>query len=95
MPPDEINSEVIHTETMYGYKTRKPWVVIKWGNESGMLTPDEARRFALRVLAMAEASVGDAFWFEFAKNDVHLSETNAARLMGRFREYRLRTEDEN
>lgn len=90
-----LDGNVIHTEAIYGLKTKQPLVIIKWGGESGMFTPDEARRFALRVLATAEAAVGDAFWWEFAKNDVGLSEQDAAKLMVRFREWRLAQEEEN
>lgn len=91
----ELNSEIIHTESIYGIKNRKPFVIIKWGDQSGMFTPDEARRFALRVLATAEASVGDAFWWEFVEKDLKLGDKEAAALMVRFREWRIKSEEEN
>lgn len=93
--PNEMSGQEISTESRYGMKTKQPLVVLRWGKESGVMTPDEARRFALRVLATAEASVGDAFWLEFAQNDIKLAPADAIRLMGRYREWRLRTEEEN
>jgi hypothetical protein len=89
------NSDIIHTEAIYGIKHRKPFVVIKWGKEQAFFSPDEARRFALRILSTAEASVGDAFWWEFVEKDLKLGDQEAAALMVRFREWRLKTEEEH
>lgn len=38
----------------------EPFVQVRWGRESGQLTPAEARMHALHVLEAAEASESDA-----------------------------------
>lgn len=40
-----------------------PFVHIKWGTEKGQLTPDEARAFALSIIAAAECAESDAALF--------------------------------
>jgi hypothetical protein len=40
--------------------TGEPFVTLRWGQNSGQLTPAEARELAMSILAAAEAAESDA-----------------------------------
>ncbi len=44
---------------------RAPWVHLLWGEKRAQLTPEDARQFALSVLAAAEAAEQDALLVKF------------------------------
>lgn len=53
-------SEVIHVESGVSLFNGNPFVVMRWGKESGQLSPEEARTHALWILACANAAESDA-----------------------------------
>ncbi len=69
---------------------RAPWVHLQWADKKGMLTPDEARQFALSVLEAAEAAEHDAFLVEFLTKDIESDFSIAISVLREFRERRDR-----
>jgi hypothetical protein len=88
------NDPNISIETMYGSNTHEPFVILKWGKNSGQLSPTAARIFAFKILSAAETSEQDAFMFDFAKSQIKADDATAARVLAEFREYRLSKERE-
>jgi len=91
----EERKDFIAVSSMYGAREHQPAVMFQWGAESGVLTVNEARKHALRILEAAEGAEGDAFladWFrQYAKAD----ERTIAQLLHEFRKARnLRREKE-
>jgi len=78
----------IWVETMVASRTGEPLVVLRWFDHSGELTPAEARTFALRVLAGADAAESDAFIFEFFGTMPGATMQDKAECLNEFRKWR-------
>lgn len=54
-------------------KEAKPFVTIHWVDQAGQLSPDEARAFAMRIIAAADAADFDSTfmktWLDLASGD--------------------------
>jgi hypothetical protein len=81
-------SEQISIETIVSNRDGKPYVVLKWGQESGQLTPEQARQHALSILEAAEAAEGDAFITEWVTDRIGADGERAVMLLREFRAYR-------
>lgn len=91
---DEI--EVIHSQAIYGAKTKKPLVEIKWGDKQMVCSTGDAKRIAYDILDVAHASDGDAFLMHFLQDSViKLPEEDAARILMLFRDERVRMNGES
>ena len=68
----------------------KPFVHIRWNEQAGQLSPDEARQHGLRMLECAEASESDSAVIRFLIADEGLKMTmdKAAPFLGIMREFR-------
>ena len=72
-----------------------PFVVIRWGRESGQLTPAEARAFAMQVMAAAEAAIHDAAFLAWLQDEpLTLDVRRAAGVLADQRQYRARLGDD-
>lgn len=66
------------------------FVVMRWGDLSGQLTPDEAREYALAILEAADAADHDAALFVELRDRVGLELTTIGGLLRGIREQRAR-----
>lgn len=86
--PDELPSELF-VETGYGAATKQPFVTLTYnGRKIAQMQPGNAIEFAHSVLAIAEASVGEAFLVEFMRDRVGLEMAQTANLLMEFRQWR-------
>jgi hypothetical protein len=69
---------------------RAPWVHLQWADKKGMLTPDEARQFALSVLEAAEAAEHDSLLVGFLTKDIGSDFATAIAVLHDFRQRRER-----
>jgi hypothetical protein len=72
-------------------KTGFGFVTLRWGDQHGQLTPDDARRHALSILAAAEAAEHDSAVFAvisrtLAKDGESVSSKRVLKIAGRFLE---------
>lgn len=92
-------SGVIGVQSIVSMRTREPLVLITWGDQSGQLSPDEARQHALRILECAEAAESDAFVFGWLTRDIvgtaEDERENWDRIIGEFRKFRLAREGQD
>jgi hypothetical protein len=79
--------KTIHVESMVASRDGMPFVVLKWGDERGQLTPDEAREHAHLILEAADAAESDAFIFKFVTEKIQIPE-QAAQILLEFRKFR-------
>jgi hypothetical protein len=63
---EQVTGSVINVSSMLGLKDKKGWVCLRWNQNAGRLTPDEARQHALGVLEAAEAAQTDENMFQIA-----------------------------
>lgn len=70
------------------FQTGQPFVHLRWGENVGQLTPDEARQHALLILEAAQNAVADAAITGWAKDELELDPERAAQLLDAHRRYR-------
>lgn len=75
-------------ETLYGAQTKQPLVKVSYDNKTlCIINPKEAVMLAINLIQAANASITDAFLFEFmGSNGLSLEE--AAHMMDEFRKWR-------
>lgn len=66
--------DFIHIESMYGALSRTPFVKLKWGENEGMLTPEEAVKHAMRVLEVAAGAEMDAVFIRWLTEKLGVTE---------------------
>lgn len=72
----------------------EPFVALRWGRERGQFTPEEARAFALVVLAAAEAALHDAAFVAWLQGPpLGMDLRGAASVLAEQRQYRARLGD--
>lgn len=71
-------SEEILIESMVSARNGAPLVSLKWGKESGALTPQEARQHAFSILEAAAAAEMDAVVFKWAQQTLSMEPSQAA-----------------
>jgi hypothetical protein len=70
----------------------KPFVTYQWEKLAAQWSPDEARKHALGLLAVAEAAEHDAITFQFLRDKTGLEIDAAGLMIADLRNYR-RSED--
>jgi hypothetical protein len=93
-PEVATNGSRIEIESKVGFHTQQPFVVLRWGQESGQLTPTEARHHARRVLEAAEAADADAFLWGFLHVRVGMDDQGSGEVLGEFRRWRAKRDPE-
>lgn len=98
MSDQEERASCIWVSSLFGLETREPLVEIcmeyEGRNLSIQVSPDEARKIALNILAAAEAALGDAFLVQFARDRVGTSDQGAAHMLHEYRQWRMKQEQE-
>lgn len=89
---DEV--EVIHSEAMYGAKTKQALVKIKWGEKEMVLHVEDAKRIAYDILDTAHASDGDAFIVDWLRDTLKVEEDKIWQILLEFRDARIRKNGE-
>jgi hypothetical protein len=74
--------------SIYGYKSQKPYVNVEVSISPMQCSPAKAREIALMLLESADASESDAALIGFARDALGMSETDQAKLVNQFRQYR-------
>lgn len=64
-----------------------PFCHLRWGEESGQMTPDEVRGLAMGLFACAEAAESDAIAFLWAK-EAEFTELEIVKMLLHFRRFR-------
>lgn len=78
----------IRIESGVSAERRDGFVVLRWGSESGQLTPEEARQHALAILGAADAAEHDAAAFNYALAAEGWDLRKAAAFIAALREFR-------
>lgn len=87
--------EIIHSEAMYGAKSKQPLVKINWGDKEMVVHTKDAKRVAYDLLDTAHAADGDAFIFDWLQEKLDVPIEKAATILAEFRDYRVRKNGEN
>ena len=94
------NQRTVMVTGGYGGNTRKPYVAVEFGGDPPetilQMSPEEARRLGMNLIACAEASESDAFLVEFVTQELKSDDKHAVILLQAFRKFRnaLRGEEE-
>lgn len=82
-----VPRKVFFVESVYGAQTRQPLVRISYeGKEITMINPQDAVMLAINLIQAANASITDAFLFDFMTDLA--DEPRAAAVMAEFRKWR-------
>ncbi len=85
---EEKDPNMIWASSSVHADDRAPWVHLQWADKKGMLTPEEARQFALSVLETAQAAEHDAFLVKFLTEKIGSDVPTAIAVLREFREMR-------
>lgn len=89
----ELPSEFF-AESGYGHNTRKPFVSLSYnGRKLAQMPPETAIELAHNLLAIAEASLGDAYLITFLRDRVGLDLREVAGMLFEFRAWREKREE--
>lgn len=89
MQQDINDSHDFFVETIYGAATKQPLVKISYDNKAlCMINPKEAVLLAINLIQAANASITDAFLFEYMQT-LGVRQQEAAAMMGEFRQWRM------
>lgn len=77
----------IHVQSIVSAADGRPLVQVRWGEQVGQFSPDEAREYALILLAAANAAETDAALLRFVR-EAGGADTQAAGLLAAFRRAR-------
>ncbi len=84
--------EMIVVASGYGYKSREPFVEVRFRDERSQMSPETAQTIGANMIEAAEAALSDAFLVEFMVEVVGV-EHQAAQLLGEFRIWRGKRRD--
>lgn len=87
VPRDDRRGD-FRVSSIYGYKSQKPYVNVETSMSPMQCSPAKAREMALMLLEAADASESDAVVIGFARDALGMSETDQAKLVNQFRQYR-------
>lgn len=85
---DGESDEVMEVLSGVSAFTGEPFVQLRWGIQMAQFTPEEARQYALNVLAVAEASESDAAVVKMLTDDIGLPEQAALQFLVALRDRR-------
>ena len=89
MPNTESNGlNTIWVESLVSHRTGEPLVNVRWGQENGQLSRDEAIQLAHQLIEAAEAAVSDAFLMQFLMQKVGAEPQAAVSILSEFRQFR-------
>lgn len=83
-------SEQIKVTSLVSGRTADPIVSIEMPTLKVQLDAEAARQLARQLIEACEASIGDAFLFEFAQTKLGMTAPQAVAIMRDFRAFRLR-----
>jgi hypothetical protein len=86
--PDDDALETLWASSMFGHNSRKGLVQIFIRGKEVVMTPQEARTFALSVFEAADAAESDEFLMGFLAAKIGLPPEKQAVILGEFREFR-------
>lgn len=76
------------TSSIYGYKSKKPYVNLEISVSPMQLSPAKARECALMLMESADAAESNAVLIGFARDTLGMDETESAKLLNQFRVHR-------
>jgi hypothetical protein len=93
--PDNDAGEALWASSMFGHKSRKGLVQIFIRGQEVVMTPLEARTFALTVFEAADAAESDEFLMGFLAAKVGVPPDGQAEILNEFRQFRAAKLKEN
>jgi hypothetical protein len=84
----QMRSDDLQVESGVSARTGEPFMHMRWGDQAGQLTPQEARQHALRILDAAAASEFDAALVRALVGEMGVPHEKAVRFLGVMREQR-------
>src|SRR5438128_1686279 len=92
--PDDDAMEVLWASSMYGRNSQKGLVQIFIRGKEVVMTPAEARQFALSVFVAADAAESDEFLLGFLRRAGISDDEKLAAVLAEFRDFRIKKLDE-
>lgn len=89
----ELSLDFFVTSTIYGARTREPYVGIEWRGQKIQVSPEEARRMGMLLIEAGQAALLDAFLVEWVM-EIGIDLPQASTVLGEFRVWRGRRADE-
>ncbi len=88
---EQIQENMLYAESVFGRETKRGFVRLSVGISSEILiTPEEARFFAMSVLEAAQAAETDEILMQFLQNKIGIpSEEIASKILADFRNIRI------
>ena len=88
---EQIQENILYAESIYGANTRRGLVRLSYGINFGIvISPEEARFFAMSVLEAAQAAETDEILVQFLQTKIGIStEGIAAKILADFRNIRI------
>lgn len=93
--PDDDAMEALWASSMFGYNSRKGLVQIFIRGKEVVMTPTEARTFALSVFEAADAAESDEFLVKFLEKKIKVPPEGQVAILKEFREFRADKFKEN
>jgi len=84
----QLRSDDLQMESGVSARTGEPFMHLRWGDQAGQFSPEDARAHALRILDAAAASEFDAALVKALTSEMELSHEDAVRFLGLIREAR-------
>jgi len=83
-----LRSENLEMESGVSSRTGEPFMHLRWGDQAGQFSPEEARQHALRIIDAAAASEFDAALVKALTATLDMPYEDAVRFLGIMREQR-------
>jgi hypothetical protein len=83
-----MRSDDLQMESGVSAKTGEPFMHLRWGDQAGQFSPQDARDHAMRIIDAAAASEFDAALVKALVNEMGLDHETAVRFLGLMREQR-------
>lgn len=91
---NENEDVIIHSEAIYGARTKQALVKITLGKESLMMSTADAKKLAYNLLDTAHAADGDAFLMDWLRERLQIEENQSGMILNEFRQHRIRKNGE-
>jgi hypothetical protein len=82
------SSENLWMESGVSARTSEPFIHMRWGDQSGQLSANQAREHALHMLECADGAEFDAAFVKWAQDDFGLEHERAVMILGELRKHR-------
>jgi hypothetical protein len=91
---DDLLGNEFFAQSGFGHNTQRPFVALSYnGRKIAQMFPEDAIALAHNLLAVAEASLGDAFLIGFLHTRVGAADHEIAGIIAEFREWRDKREE--